>query len=498
MARSRRWRFWPRHLLSQMVVSVLLALFLAQGISLWLLSNAHRKAIEGHSQRLVLRQLASVVELLEETPVELHNKVLAVWRRPGTRFSFSTEPSVASPRNPTELLLAQLLERFLGYPDLSRIRLQIMMAGASEGRREWPGEDYPPPEFDWDQPRPPLSDLPPPEPPGEGMAGGFPGFQPGPLRRPPGPPVESLSAAVQLSDGRWLELAAQSQSIPLLLASQTVLFVVIASILVLMVLIWRLRMITLPMALLAQAASRLGRGEKVVPIPASGPEDVQATIRAFNEMNERVERFVTDRTHMLAALSHDLRTPMTSMRLRLEMMESSREREQLLSSLDEMQQMSEATLAFIRESGDIEAAQTVDLAALLSSVCDDLGDMGQPVSFDYEGQELLRCRPLSLKRALRNLVENAVKYGQRAEVSLTRQDNALVVKVQDYGPGIDAALQGRVFEPFFRGESSRNRKTGGVGLGLSIARQVISNHGGEIYLHNTSPGLRVEVVLPRS
>lgn len=505
MKLSRRWP-WPRRLLSQMVVLVLLALLLAQGISLWLMSNAHRKAIEGHSQRFVLRQLASVVELLESSPVELHPKILAVWRRPGMRFSFGHEPHITGPSTPAELQLVKILRGLMVGSGQIPVHLQLQMAEPelirarqqqehaerrreeraaryrSESQQEQPGAGFPA------QRRAA----------GDGPAGDDQHFRPfGDWRGPPPTPVERMDVAVQLRDGHWLQLVAEAPPVPLLAASHTIIFVLIASVLVLLVLVWHLRHITRPLAQLAVAASQLGRGEKVSPLPECGPEDVQVTIRAFNDMYNRVERFVADRTHMLAALSHDLRTPMTSMRLRLEMMDENPERERLLASLDEMQQMSEATLAFIRESGDTEAAQTVDLTALLSSLCDDLSDLGLRVSFEYREQLLLRCRPLSLKRALRNVVENAVKYGQEASVSLSREGDSLRVVVQDRGPGIDPAQTERVFEPFFRAETSRNRKTGGVGLGLSIARLVVTNHGGHIVLRNTHPGLRVEITLPR-
>jgi signal transduction histidine kinase len=471
-----------------MVVLVLLALLLAQGISLWLMSNAHRKAIEGHSQRFVLRQLASVVELLESSPVELHPKILAVWRRPGMRFSFSHEPRIAEPATPAELQLVKILRGLIVDSERLPVHLQLQMAEPElvkvrQQQGPWESEERYRNERHRER--------------GDGSADSQ-HFRPfGDWRGPPPTPVERMDVAVQLRDGHWLQLVAEAPPVPLLAASHTIIFVLLASVLVLLVLVWHLRHITRPLAQLAVAASQLGRGEKVSPLPECGPEDVQVTIRAFNDMYNRVERFVADRTHMLAALSHDLRTPMTSMRLRLEMMGESPERERLLASLDEMQQMSEATLAFIRESGDTEAAQTVDLTALLSSLCDDLSDLGLQVNFEYREQLLLRCRPLSLKRALRNVVENAVKYGQEASVSLSREGDSLRVVVQDRGPGIDPAQIERVFEPFFRAETSRNRKTGGVGLGLSIARLVVTNHGGHIVLRNTHPGLRVEITLPR-
>nr|WP_243748786.1 ATP-binding protein [Pseudomaricurvus alcaniphilus] len=257
-----------------------------------------------------------------------------------------------------------------------------------------------------------------------------------------------------------------------------------------------MRRIARPLRDLAQAASDLGRGRSVAPLPLRGPQDVQDTVAAFNTMNERLDRFVSERTRMLAALSHDLRTPMTSMRLRLELMPPSEERDKLIASLEEMQQMAEATLSFVRQAGDQEALQKVDLNALLGSLCDDLAALEQPVNYADTGAQTLMCRPVSLKRALRNLIENAVRYGGAADVSLKRQGNSLVVAVRDSGPGIPEAEMEAVFDPFYRLESSRNRETGGMGLGLSIARQIIHSHGGQLTLTNTHPGLKVSVSLP--
>jgi len=200
---------------------------------------------------------------------------------------------------------------------------------------------------------------------------------------------------------------------------------------------------------------------------------------------------------MLAALSHDLRTPMTSMRLRLELMAQSDEKQRLLESLAEMQQMSEATLAFVRQSGDVEPTRSVDLTALVDSLSEDLQDLGMAIQCESLDCVVMALRPVSIKRALRNLMENAVHYGDKAKVSLTATAAQAVITIVDQGPGIPEQQMNSVFEPFLRLEESRNRQTGGMGLGLSIARQIIRSHGGEVVLVNLQPGLKVVVSLPR-
>ena len=310
-------------------------------------------------------------------------------------------------------------------------------------------------------------------------------------------PADQLNIALPLQDGRWLEVEARPPAISSLINSQnTLVYILIVTLLISAILFWSLRKITMPLAQLTLAATRLGRGQKVSTIEQQGPDDIKNTIAAFNQMNVRLEHFVSERTHMLAALSHDLRTPLTSMRLRVEMLDESIEREKLLESLNDMQQMSETTLAFISKGNEQENTVRIDIAALLSSVCEDLIDIGKSVEFEYEQAIILACRATSLKRTFRNLIENAIKYGKCAEVRIKQQDNNIFITIQDKGPGIPDKHLKKVFEPFYRIESSRSRDTGGIGLGLSIVQQNINSHGGKIALRNNDIGLQVIITLP--
>jgi signal transduction histidine kinase len=255
---------------------------------------------------------------------------------------------------------------------------------------------------------------------------------------------------------------------------------------------------TRAMADLAAAAERLGRGETVPPVPERGPKDVRQTTRAFNRMHGRLQRFVQDRTRMLAAISHDLRTPLTSLRLRAEFVDDNDTRTKILETLDEMERMTEATLAFAREEARREDTRTVDLAALVESLCEDLCDLGMEVTYSGPPSLLYPCRSVSLKRALRNLIENAVTYGRRALVTLAPADHEVQIAIDDDGPGIPEADFERAFAPFVRLEESRSQETGGIGLGMAIARSIVRGHGGDITLANrASGGLRVTLHLPR-
>jgi len=210
-------------------------------------------------------------------------------------------------------------------------------------------------------------------------------------------------------------------------------------------------------------------------------------------MAERIRRFVADRTQMLAAIGHDLRTPITRLRLRAEFMDDDEQRRKMLSDLDEMEQMIAATLAFARDDAAAEPAAALDLAALCRTVADEAADARPELAeaIEYDGPERLtvRARPVAMKRAVANLVSNALSYGGAARIRLTRDDTGLVrMAVEDDGPGIPESELEAVFTPFRRLESSRNRETGGTGLGLTIARNIMRAHGGDVVLRNRPEG----------
>jgi signal transduction histidine kinase len=267
---------------------------------------------------------------------------------------------------------------------------------------------------------------------------------------------------------------------------------------------WAVFRLTAPVRTLADAAEQLGRDIQHAPaLPESGPTEIATAAIAFNTMASRVRRFVEDRTFLLTAIGHDLRTPITRLKLRTEFLEDEAQREKFLGDLDELEAMLASTLAFGRDVAQTEASVPVDLAILLRTVIDETGDIA-PECIDalrYTGPDhtILRARPLALKRALANLIGNAVKYGDSARITLRDGDrHTLRIDIEDDGPGIPPGELERVFEPFRRVENSRNRETGGTGLGLAIARNAIRAHGGDITLANRSggKGLVASVYLP--
>lgn len=258
------------------------------------------------------------------------------------------------------------------------------------------------------------------------------------------------------------------------------------------------RRVTRPLSDLAKAASIVAHGGPAPLLAESGPVDVREAAIAFNAMTGEVSRTLESQRQLLSAVGHDLRTPITAMRISLEFVEDAELRERLQHNLDELQELTEAVLSAARGTGG-EIKRNVDLSALLESICADLDDLGEPVRCSAgEDPAPLVCRPNEIRRAVRNLVENAVAYGGSASIALAQTATSYEILVEDEGPGIPEADQGRVFEPFVRLESSRNEDTGGTGLGLTLVKAIAEGHGGAVTLENRAEGgLRARLRLPR-
>jgi signal transduction histidine kinase len=270
------------------------------------------------------------------------------------------------------------------------------------------------------------------------------------------------------------------------------------AIIILAVSVWVVRRVTAPLASLSTAAERLGNDLNALPMPETGTIETRQASRAFNTMQARLRSLIENRTRMLAAISHDLRTPLTLLRLRAENVENATEREKMLATIAEMDAMVTTTLAFARDEATAETRRPTDITALVQSIVDDMADTGLPVRMESADPIVYDCRPTALKRALRNLIDNAVKYGKKASVAIKPTAKSIEITIDDEGPGIPEQELSRVFEPFYRVEKSRSPETGGVGMGLAIALSAMQAHGGELILSNRSAGgLRASIVLPR-
>jgi signal transduction histidine kinase len=252
-----------------------------------------------------------------------------------------------------------------------------------------------------------------------------------------------------------------------------------------------------PLDRLVDAAHRLGRSREPVPISTAGLREFKVIADALNEMQSRIKRFLDDRTQMLAAISHDLRTSLTRLRLDAEELADSGTKSQLIANMEEMERMIAATLTLAGDDLKGEPQQRVDLAALLISLCDSLSDHCRPAEYTGPDHALILCQPTAMRRAFANLIDNAVKYGACAQVRLRASTGAALISIADRGPGIPPGQAELAFQPFRRLNNSRDQETGGAGLGLTIARDIVQVHGGAICLRNRPEGgLEVLVQLP--
>lgn len=448
----------PRSLFAHMVALLLAAMLVAKFAS-WTASLDDKAAAvrRTHVEEMLLR-VAATSRVMSSLPDEHRAAALAALGASETRFSVDAKPGIRPDLQLTDPQAVAARDRLLDLLDLPPSAVLFKMWNRAENvdpgwfHNPWAAID----------------------------------------------PVEmGMKFAIRLPDGQWLN-AVNRRTVQPTVWSNTATWTLITSILMVgLATFYISRRLSSPLRDLAEGADRLGRGEAAPALETErGPEEVRRAAHAFNAMGARIRRFVDDRTRILAAVSHDLRTPITNLRLRVELLEEGETKARMLETLDELRATVEATLSFTREELGEEAVRA-DLSTLVESVCDDFADTGHPVSFTAADRLPLICRTGSMRRAVRNLIDNALAYGGTVRVSIRSDGAGAEIVIADDGPGIPAAEMERVFEPFVRLEASRNRRTGGVGLGLSIARSVARGHGGDIRLRNRPEGgLDAIITLP--
>lgn len=451
-----------RTLRVQLALLVLAALTGAQLISLWLFADERSLAVRAALGFEAAGRAANVARLIEEAPEELRMSILRAANSPLVRFDLAKEPIVQhndhSDRGLVEARIRTLLD-----DDYSRdIRVEL---------HEIQGQILPLPHLSQE------------------MAEMHMAMMRGDLS------AVEMNLSIAITGGRWLNVGTRFERPPIQWPIYSMLTFALSAAVILIVIFWFLMTrLTGPLRRLVGAADRLGRGEDISDLPMVGPTEVRDLTSTFNRMQDRLTRFVADRTRLLAALGHDLRSPLTAMRVRAEMVDDDETRDSLVASVEEMQSMVEATLTFARGLAGSEESENVDIGEFLEVLKSDM-----VTSFDLDDGPSVeaRIRPHALRRALRNVIENAVRYGGATRVSYQVRTDELLITVDDDGPGIPAPELERVFDPFFRLEQSRSLETGGHGLGLSIARTIIRGHGGDISLSNRDEGgLRATIAIP--
>lgn len=465
----RRW--WRATLSGRLISLTLLSLVAAQLLAVAISLNERGRALGEASRAEFYSRATNMALLLESMPPELRPKIVAASAAVYTRFWF-TEAPPGDAEDWRRAAIARLgeplpnLPRSGGASASTSAEAVVALAADASYPARW--QDLAPGAWPLDRAAETMQ---------LGRAGG-------------------IGLAVSLSSGGWLNTATSRPPMTPAWEAQSLAPFALAALLLCITAAIAARGITGPLRQLAGAAEAVGRGEWVTPLPEVGTDDIRATAAAFNRMQARLRRFLEDRNRMLAAISHDLRTPLTSLRLRAELVDEGEGRDRILATLDEIEGLSDAMFAYARGEAMQEEMRIVDLTALVESLCDDLAEIGVSVAFE-EGQRIdCRCRPAALRRAVRNLIENAARYGISAEVSVARGPKSVLVRIEDRGPGIPDELKEQVFMPFFRIEGSRNRDTGGSGLGLAIARSIIRQHGGDVSLETLAVGLRATVELP--
>lgn len=467
-------RIWKRSLAAQFIGFTLTALILSQALTFVISWQEHSKALDDAAKSEFFTRARTMTRLMGSMPPQFRQQALLASETRNSRFWLTDHDTAnaAAWRQDAVSQFSRQLENFVdlvqvfsGGPDRPQIPDARKVATSNIGE-------------DW---RAPIQSL---------------WALPQPVKYVYFDGSRGYGLVIMLDDGRWLNAAFYLSEVNRWWTSTSLASLSLTAAILALIGIVVANRISRPLRSLVTSAEALGRGENLPPLSEEGPEEVRRTAEAFNRMQARLHRFVEDRTKMLAAIGHDLRTPLTSLRLRAELVSDAENQRKMLSTIDELQSMTEAAIAFARGESTTEETRAIDIEALVESICDDQADLGQPVKF-YEGGRLTyRCRPDGLRRAVRNLVENAVRYGLEANVSIRQSATTVDIVIEDRGPGIPEAMFEKVFAPFFRLESSRNKETGGIGLGLSIARAVVRQHGGDISFAQVTGGMQAVIHLP--
>jgi len=468
-------RLLPRSLFGRLVLILLGGLLFAQLVTAYINLSDRDQLLYRASGMQAAQRIADLSKLLDSVPAPERRRIVAVFNAPPLAISLD-RPRMAPEGGASETdFPLSMFSTVLGYSLGEGLQAQVVRAaGAPEryAQRAWRS------------------------PPGMPMMQGPMSGAAMPMMHP-----ESVFFVVQvvLRDGAVVtfdsSVSPEAAGIPLRLA--LTLLVLLGTVVALSLV--AVRWVTGPLSALATAAEKLGEDINRPPLPETGPLEAQRAARAFNTMQARLSRFISDRTRILTAMSHDLKTPITRLRLRTELLDDEALRTKFSKDLEEMESMVTQTLDFMRDASAGEPVQRVDLMALLESLQTDYQDMGNTVELEGRLEPPFSGRPHALRRCITNLVDNAIRYGRRATVRTEEGSDQITIRVLDEGPGIPEQELEHSFEPFFRGESSRNRETGGTGLGLGIARNIARAHGGDLALKNRpGGGLEATLTLPRS
>ena len=447
---------------SQIAILVVSVLFVAQVVGLWLFVDERSLAVQAAIGGEAAGRAANVARLIEEAPTELHEEIVAAANSPLVRFDLGDRPAVTHTHRDDNSVIEARVRALLNDNYSRDIRIEV---------------------HEIQQSLVPLPNL------SSETVQEHAEIVQGTLA------AVEMEVSIAIAGGRWLNVATRFEWPPIQWSwASTLSFVLTAAVLLLAIFWFLLTRLTRPLNELASAAEEFGRGGGQGSLTPVGPTEVRDLTIVFNDMQARLARFVTDRTQMLAALAHDLRSPLTALRVHAEMVDDPETRNGIAASLDEMQDMAEATLAYARGVGQDEELRRVDIGSYLADIHEATSGA---LELSQGPRATVQIKPKALRRALRNLIDNAQRYGKNPILSWQLSEQSVEIVVDDDGPGIPESRMRDVFQPFLRLEQSRSLETGGHGLGLSIARSIVLEHGGTVTLSNrVGGGLRACVVLP--
>ncbi len=453
----------------QISLIMLLGVLLILSVSIQLYSGDRQRALDFVSSDSTLERVSSLIAILGDTPVNLHNDIISASQGRGFYLSLDAQPVIEV------ISLSPLTTKLKGLISDVKIKdIRIVSASIKRPSRNKVLR-HKRHESTWPK-----------------------------MKKRPRYNVK-LTGSIQLADQRWLNFSSAIDKKASALPLKTILLFIFSTLLILITMAWTVKRALKPIERLAIAAKKIGNERDFNNIPEIGPSEVLPAISAFNQMQTSLSDFIDDRSKMLAAISHDLRTPITSLRLRLEFIEESEDKQRMLETVNQMEKMLKATLDFAKDDAQKESKQDLEVVSLLTTICDDYRDRGIDINFKSADKLIFRLWPVAFRRVIENLINNSIAYGKdmsdevHITVEISLKNEGLILSLSDTGEGIDEKLFEEVIKPFVRLDKARDTQDSSVGLGLAISHSIIQAHAGEMTFSNLiAGGLKIEIKLPRS
>jgi len=458
-------RILPNSLIGQISLIMLVGVLLILSVTMRFFSDDRQRALNFVSSDSTLERVGSLVKMLNNTPIALHDDLISASESRGFRLSLGSEAVVKKSASPVlvDKLKSLLLESEVEAKDVRIVAANIRFIDGQKGQKGQKRK-YVPKHFN-----------------------------------------TKLTGSVLVAGQQWLNFRSaiddEATSLPL----KTIIWVALFTILILITMAWTVKRALKPIETLAVVAKKVGNERDFKNITEVGPSEVIPAISAFNQMQANLSTFIDDRSKMLAAISHDLRTPITSLRLRLEFIEPGEDQKRMLETVHQMEQMLKATLDFAKDDAQKEAKQDLEVVSLLTTICDDYRDRGIDIQLTSEDKLIFRLWPVAFRRVIENIINNSIAYGRdeagevhiSVEVGLTAEN--LIIAISDTGQGIEESLFDEVIKPFVRLDKARDTQDSNVGLGLAISHSIVQAHAGKILFKNLpAGGLNIEIILPKT